>query len=453
MLLVGALAACDPSLVTVELAVDQARSLVVVYLTPDNTLVEALAFNAEGGTTTLPRHPGTKVYALSYRCPLSALGIQTSRLLLSDAGRALPRPHLVREGEGTRMAPEAWGLLGAPPEAVQQLKFELPPSPCQRYRLQPQASGFIKPRRVTDLAILGAARDRLITLSVGFPAIDVWYFPEAKLELELGFEAYSATLAGFTDGLGASYILSQFGVLRLGADYELESVGVVDAGAGSALTGPPDGDARRDLFLATRAGRVEHFDGSAWTTLAPGGQETLGMPRAGVAWLGPQTALLTGTGSNENVVLVTNGVLREEGVFEPTAGGSILGLGAERIRGAEYVAALGGVVVYSSAGRAWLREGAGRYVELELGEPRPSAIDAIVATDRGFVVAAAPQLIEYDARAGACDSHHALFGNYVIAMRAGADGRMEVVTEALGLGSIEFSQLLPESSADDEACD
>lgn len=61
------------------------------------------------------------MYALSYRCPLSALGIHTTQLSLSDAGRALPRPHLVREGEGTRMAAEGWGLLGALPDAVQRL--------------------------------------------------------------------------------------------------------------------------------------------------------------------------------------------------------------------------------------------------------------------------------------------------------------------------------------------
>lgn len=117
----GALVACDPSLLTVELAPAQALSVVVLYLSPDNTLVEALAFNTEMGVTTLPRHPGTKVYALSYRCPLSALGIHTTQLSLSDAGRALPRPHLVREGEGTRMAAEGWGLLGALPDAVQRL--------------------------------------------------------------------------------------------------------------------------------------------------------------------------------------------------------------------------------------------------------------------------------------------------------------------------------------------
>lgn len=455
MFIAGALAACDPSLVTVELAPDQAKSVVILYLTPDNTLVEALAFDTDGGTATLPRHPGTKVYALSYRCPMSAVGIRTPRLTLSDAGRSLPRPHLVREGEGTRMAPEGWGLLGALPDAVQRLKFELRPARCQRYQLEPQFGGFISPLKAIDMATLGVARDRLITLSTEFPAIQVWHRTATEPEFELGFQAYSAQLSGFTDALGASYILSRAGVLRLGNGYELQTLGGEGAWGGCALTGPSDGDARRDLFLARPDGRVEHFDGSAWTTLAPGGGEIIGTPGSGAAWLGPQTALLTGTGRSDTVLLASDGHLREERVFEAGPGGVVLGPASERIRGAEYVAALGGVVVYTSGGRAWLREDSGRYVALELGEPRPTAIDAVVATGQGFIVAARQELIEYDAHEGACASRHTGFGDVVLAMRAGAQGRVEIYSGSYtssSLTSRQLFQLLPESPPD-EACD
>lgn len=117
--------------------------------------------------------------------------------------------------------------------------------------------------------------------------------------------------------------------------------------------------------------------------------------------------------------------------------------------------ALGGVVVYSSGGRAWLREGVDRYVALELGEPQPTGIRSIVATDRGFVAAANDELIEYDAVEGACASRHTGVGELVITMRAGPEGRVEILSGAYAsfalTGTAHF-QLVPESSAD-EACD
>lgn len=371
---------CSPELLTVEIDPGDARSMVVAYLEPGGALGEVFALDLEGskGPLTLPRRPGAEVYALTYSCPRSSLGLGALSPPRRPGGVRLRTPRHVWHGSATGLSPADWQAATELPAALSALELEgVAPNPCRSFHLESQTMPMI-----SSIALLGQDRARVVVNAR--TRLNVHAFGSWVPEVVLRPSAPVYAGAALSDGLGNAYFLSTKGTFwRVTPALELSlsstRTGTLDdfsRYSDSRAAGPTDGDASGDIFFVTEAGRIDHFDGRAWTFIRS--DPPVASQRVGALWLRPQSALLVGSLASD-IVIVEDGVQHREAVIPQNR--------REDLDGAAWIPALGGPVVYSSEGAIWSRLPDGSYRELGLEAALGWRIEAMAPAERGFLFA------------------------------------------------------------------
>ena len=371
---------CSPELLTVEIDPGDARSMVVAYLEPGGELGEIFALDLEGSTgpLTLPRRPGAEVYALAYSCPRSALGLTALRPPRRLGGVRLRTPRHIWHGSATSLSPAGWQAATELPAPLRALELEgVAPSPCRSFRLESQPLPLI-----SSIAVLGKDRDRVVVNAR--TTLNVHAFGSLTPEAILRPSSPAYAGAALSDGAGNAYFLSTKGTFwRVTPEQELSlsstRTGTLDdfsRYSDSRAAGPTDGDARSDIFFVTEAGRIDHFDGAAWTLIRS--DPPVPLQRVGALWLGPRRALLVGSLASDTVI-VEDGVQHREAVIAQNR--------REDLDGAAWIPALGGPVVYSTEGGIWSRLADGSYRELVLETAVGWRIESMAPAERGFLFA------------------------------------------------------------------
>lgn len=353
------LSGCDPSLVTVEISTSEARSQVLVYVENDR-IVEVYGVDNPAGRAQLsiPRRPGAQVYSIDYSCPLSGAGLAAGPITVEPQGVPLRRPLRVRRGNGAQMEAGEWTTEPVTPPILGELKLRGDPvTACTGY-----TSTLVElPRNALGAALLGVDRSIVVLrTSAGFERFDTATLaPLPTLTLPAGAPTAPFGGATITDAAGAAYFFSRKGdFFRVGPD---EVVSYSRATTTSTLSrtqsatakvaGPQTGDLRSDLFMVTEEGRVDHFDGTAWTlVVAP--QTRVGVHSAGVIWRSPGSAFTVGQTGN-GVTVIEGTSHRTEAIYAP---GTVLVVNA-----ADLSPLFADPAFLTDDGTIWLRRAAGDY--------------------------------------------------------------------------------------------
>ncbi len=368
--------ACDPSLVTVEISTSEARSQVLVYVENDRIVeVHGVDNPADRALLSIPRRPGAQVYSIDYSCPLSGAGLKPGPITVEPQGVPLRRPLRVRRGNGERMEASEWSTEAAPP-LVAGLKLKGDPvGACTGY-----TSMLVElPRSAQGAALLGVDRGVVaLRTSAGFERFDTRTLTALPtLPLPAGAPTSPFGGATITDTAGVAYFFSRKGdFFRVGPDEAIRYSPAITTStltrspnATAKVAGPPTGDLLADLFMVTEEGRVDHFDGTAWTfVLEP--QNRVGVHSAGVVWRSPGSAFTVGQTGN-GVTFIEGTSHRTETIFAPS---TVLVVNAANLS-----PLFADPAFLTDDGNIWLRQAAGDYSALPLSEYRDGRVEVHAA--------------------------------------------------------------------------
>lgn len=371
------LSACDPSLITVEISTSEAKSQVLVYLEGDRIIeVYGVDNPADRAQLSIPRRPGAQVYSIDYSCPLAGAGLKAGPISVDPQGVTLRRPLRVRQGSGARMEAGAWATVQEPPPLLRNLKLSGQPiDPCTSYSsMQTEVE-----RDAFGAALLGTDR-RVVVLrtSDGFERYDTRTLePLPTLPLPAGAPRQPFGGATITGADGTAYFFSRKGdYFRVGPDAVVSyspatttSTLPRNTGATARVAGPPMGEVLDDLFLVTEEGRVDHFDGSAWTSVVAAGPR-VGGHSAGVVWLGAGSAMAVGQSGHETTI-IEGAAHHFELVYPPS---TVL-----LVNAADLSPLYSEPAALTDDGNVWLRRGAGEYTRLPLADYRDGRLETHAA--------------------------------------------------------------------------
>lgn len=369
-LLVGG---CSPDLVSVDLSIEGAQSVVAVYLKQDQ-VTEVIAVEPPSGEhyLSLPVRPGAAVVALSYHCGLEGLGLSAEgRVAEQLGGVALRRPRRVRTGVGDGMSAGGWQEAAGLPAALASLRLAgTPVEACTEDTMVELSlgTGPLSAALVgsNPLRIAINARNRVLLVDPEQMVVSATITrPRA------GLPQISAGSA-FTDGVGAAYFLSSSGdFYRLGPDLVLEYSSATTTSTlartvvrDGQAAGPRQGDAARDIFLITGRGRADHFDGERWSPVdVSGSTEPIDSLAPGVTWLAPGSALFSGA-TRDTVTLWTQGQRVDERIERRPA--------VDDLVGTVWLEAFGAPAAITRQGAIWVRRGEGTYTSLSFADAKPT---------------------------------------------------------------------------------
>lgn len=432
------LSGCSPELISVDLTIEGAKSVVAVYLEQAQvTEVIALEPPSAERYLSLPIRPGAEVVALSYRCGLEGLGLAAEgRIPQQLGGVALRRPQRVRTGVGDGMSATGWQEAAGVPAALASLHLQgTPIDPCTEDAMVELSLGT----GPLSAAVLGSSPPRIVVnartrLLVVDPEQMVVSATITRPRAGLPQIAAGGT---FTDGVGAAYFLSSSGdFYRLGPDLVLEysaatttSTLTRTAARDGQAAGPRQGDAARDIFLITGRGRADHFDGERWSPVDVSGSTGPIDPLApGVAWLAPGTAMFSGA-TRDTVTLWTRGQRSDEHIEQrpPT----------DDLVGAVWLEAFKAPAAITRQGSIWLRREGGTYTPLSLADAKPGLGRLEAVGSQGHQVsfalgghsvgsqpAAFSRYYQYDEELGACAQPLQTTLTNVLAILPLGDGRV-----------------------------
>lgn len=371
------LGACDPSLITVQISTSEAKSQVLVYVEGDRIVdVYGVDNPADRAVLSIPRRPSAEVYSIDYSCPLAGAGLKAGPISVDAQGVPLRRSLRVRRGDGARMEAGAWTTVVEPPPLLRDLKLSgQPVDPCTSYAsMQTEVE-----RDAFGAALLGTDR-RVVVLrtSDGFERYDTRTLePLPTLPLPAGAPRPPFGGATITGADGAAYFFSRKGdFFRVGPDEVVSYTPATttstlprNTGATARVAGPPMGEVLSDLFLVTEEGRIDHFDGNAWTSIVTAGPR-VGGHSAGVVWLGAGAAMAVGQSGHETT-MIRGGEHTAELVYPPS---TVLLVNAANLSPLYLEPA-----ALTDDGNIWLRRGAGEYTRVPLADYRDGRLETHAA--------------------------------------------------------------------------
>lgn len=407
------LSGCDPSLVTVEISTTEAKSQILVYVEGDR-IVEVYGVDNPADRTQLsiPRRPGAQVYSIDYSCPLSGAGLKAGPISVDSQGVSLRRPLRVRQGSGARMEAGAWTTVMEPPPLISGVKLTgTRVSPCSRY----DSLRINLERDAMGAALVGTDRSVVVLrTSAGFERFYTRTGQALLPPLALPAGAPRALFSGatITDGAGVAYFFSRKGdFFRVGPDGEVSYSSATttstlprSTSATARVAGPPSGDLLSDLFMVTEQGRVDHFDGSAWTAIVPPTTGQVGLHSAGIVWLGAGSALAVGQRGNE-ALFIQGTTQRLESVYPPS---SVL-----LVTAADLSPLYPEPAVLTDDGNVWLRRSETGYAPLPLEDFRDGRLEVHAAFRHQLLFlhgghtsfpAAHSYISQYDEELGSCET-------------------------------------------------
>jgi hypothetical protein len=333
------------------------------------------------------------LYVLRYRCPLRLLGLQAGRLPL-DTGLPLPPTDTVLSSSVSASGPLELEPVAVVPRALLDLRVaRSPPSPC--LQLEPAATKELQ-NRYLQAALFD--RDKLLVLTL--TGIEVLQLPTLTSIRTLPI-LFRHPPAVAVDADGNAHIAEMAGrVVNLSPSLELD---VVEASTGTTalekdgvqIALNPTWSGRRRLLMVNEFGRVDAFDGQAWSiqyTPSANGRRS----NPGAVNVGPDHFVVSGPEAQLLVELTPDGRVETQRVVE---GATQVGVSA-----IFYDPPIG-VIPFLEDGHMLIPEG-GRYRDVALRGIATRSVSTAATVDGGLLVGAhaGAVLSQYDYQVGECPS-------------------------------------------------
>ncbi len=390
-LLAWALLGCSPSLARVELPLPPSKSVVLILIPEGGTpQVQAIEFSGDAPPyLTVPSNQDVQVFALSYLCSLTAVGLSPGPAHLDASGSTLPQPSVVKSGQIRDGLGSAWQEESELPAVIRDLKLaRREQSRCLDFdpRNEPLPSSF------QSAALLGTGQVAVALLS-GLYVYDLPSLSQRK-QWELPF--FLEPRGAAAGSAGTAYFVGATGTIDVVTP---ELVHTTLTGR-TGTTADPDGRVRvalptagpvDELFIATEQGRVERWDGTAWHLLFEDGHPVAGS-QADVAWIGPGRVLVVGILPTDLIELV-DGQATTTKVLE--RGGKLSRLLIHPTRGRLF---------FTADGRLVMPKGGGTFEETALAAMGQRSVTSAVATEHGFLASAyvGGTIAQFDFEQGEC---------------------------------------------------
>lgn len=390
-LLAWALLGCSPSLARVELPLPPSKSIVLILIPDSGTpQVQAIDFSGDAPPfLTVPSTQDAQVFALSYLCSLTAVGLSPGPAHLDDSGTTLPEPSMVKSGQIRGGLGSAWQEERALPAAIRDLKLARhEPSRCLDFdqRNEPLPAGF------ESAAHLGTDKVALALLSglyvCDLPGLSL----RTQWELPFAFEPRGAATASD----GTAYFAGARGTIDVVTP---ELVHTTLTGR-TGTTADPDGRVRvavptagpvDELFIATEQGRIERWDGTAWHLLFENSHPVSGN-QSDVVWIGRGTVLAVGILPSDLIELV-DGQATTTRVLD--RGGKLSRILLHPTQGRLF---------FTADGRLVTPKGGGTFAETALAAMGQRSVTSAIATEHGFLASAyvGGTIAQFDFEQGEC---------------------------------------------------
>jgi hypothetical protein len=287
------------------------------------------------------------IFAVEYRCSLSALGFARGPVTVASEGTQIPPSSLVQEAHahGGQISSWSQSSSGSPTLASLRLVVPMPGASCTVFSVQqaalPNTAGV---RGSWNVALDGD--DGLAVLIDGRAFIShaggTWApAGSTSPDYDVGWRDPSGQI--WVAGLGGAFA-------RLGPDLQpiAGPTRTSTRGTYQALTGAGPGQPF-ELYLASDDGVFERFDGTSWTQLSVGLRDPVATG-VGVAWVGPGDAISVGTHGTD-VAHYKNGIVVRESIgLTP---GSDAPVSAVRVEGLGIAVGTAHGALYLGAGGAW----------------------------------------------------------------------------------------------------